>query len=590
MSEGMEGNATLLDLLSSTPSTSAATVQTLSTQTYLPYLTSLSLPEIIAEPSKLSSESSFLTAELTNLCHAQYPTFLSLHSASIALSSSFSSFSTALSNLVEASVPELESRCKEFVKETRDIQVERRKLTTVAEQSEKLLDILEIPQLIDTCVRNGYYQEALDLSAHMDTLVDRFPNIPIIRSIQVEVSQSINQMHAQLLQMLQEPVKLPSLTKAVDFLRKMGILDEEELAVAFLTSRRSHLDGLFQSIERKRSLDPGRFLSDWIDIWREGVHQVVTQFTSIFIERSHSKAPSSTAHLPSSQVASLRHMLTTFSHTLILELINTLQEMLPKVTDSSSLSSLLTKLSYCSTSFGKIGLEFRPLFVVIFENVVVENFRIAVEHACQSLQKEVQESKKGKKLAAVWMAPADEADLPIVLPPAPNSTSSAPSNIPASSLTSYPPLAVLMNGLLTALNSLRLLPPTSVLTQLVAIMDSSLSSLSDALLDYAKYSIRRTNARASFDGAEGAAENERNVLIGMARAWYYSVWFVRRGLIEGVYGQNVEDTGDGLVWLPWEEWAIELGENDLFQRSASRRQSIDGAEPVEQHAGNAESS
>ena len=37
----------------------------------------------------------------------------------------------------------------------------------------QLLDLLEIPHLMDTCVRNGLYEEALDLSDYVTTLVKR---------------------------------------------------------------------------------------------------------------------------------------------------------------------------------------------------------------------------------------------------------------------------------------------------------------------------------------------------------------------------------------------------------------------------------
>ena len=126
--------------------------------------------------------------------------------------------------------------------------------------------------------------------------------------------------------------------------------------------------GLFDAIERERTMDAARFLKKWIDLWREGVYDVVTQFTSIFLER-----PPPTTH--STLPPDLRPFLNSFTHTLIQQLLQVLSKTIPLITDSPALSSLLTQLSYCSSSFARIGLDFRALFPPIFEKAVRDKAR-----------------------------------------------------------------------------------------------------------------------------------------------------------------------------------------------------------------------
>lgn len=59
---------------------------------------------------------------------------------------------------------------------------DRRKLNSLAlSRHTQLLEVLEIPQVMETCVRNGYYEEALDLNTHVRRMGKKHGDISIIK-------------------------------------------------------------------------------------------------------------------------------------------------------------------------------------------------------------------------------------------------------------------------------------------------------------------------------------------------------------------------------------------------------------------------
>ena len=394
------GEATsLLDLFSS----STILTDQPENASYLGGLPSLSLSDLLATPTGLSTQSHTLTASLNALAHTSYPTILSLHNTSSALLDSLSSLDTSLNTLLDTALPALDDVARTFREKSGPTVIEERQRTRVVlEQYDKLRDLLDVPVLMDTCVRNGLYAEALALAAHATTALSALstirsqsggggepigsdghtPSLPLVGALQTEIASSLHAMRLLLLGTLHEPGrKLPAFWKAVQFLRRMQVMLESELALAFVSARIDCLQNALQAVERdagvsvatftdgtitgtntadrekemdRRAEDVARFLKKYIDVWREGAYDLVTQYTTIFLERpSPHGSSASSSHLPATPLPD-PVIKQTLPSTLLGLLLPTIKTYLGRA--YPHLAPLATQLAYCSSAMARIGM------------------------------------------------------------------------------------------------------------------------------------------------------------------------------------------------------------------------------------------
>ncbi|KAI9448449.1 Dor1-domain-containing protein [Lactarius indigo] len=337
---------------------------------YLEDIITPPLDSILTEPANLSSTLSQLINALTNLCTSSYPTFLSLHSTTTNFTATFSSFSGIHTTLLD-DIPALECTACSVSSDISSIQSSRR-------------HILELPVLVDACVRAGHFQEALDLAAHATCLAAHFPYVQAVQDVHTEADNSIRLLFTQSLATPRAQGKLPAL---------------------------------------------------FPDAWHEGVHDLVTQCAAIFLERP----PADLAREDLDSGAP--------THT-----------------------ALLTQLTYCGTSFARLGLDFRTLLPPLFDDSV--RVRVSGEFS-----KAAVEFKKtpGTSWAEVGAPRRDSR--------ATAGTTAGVLQMPPQALVAYLPVAVFANALLATLNDLRLLALVALLKDLVRALGGALAQACRTLVE-----------------------------------------------------------------------------------------------------------
>ena len=293
-----------------------------------------------------------------------------------------------------------------------------------------LLEILELPQLMETVVRNQHYEEALQLHNYVAKLSKKQPEVRILADIQLQVAASMRLMLQQLVSQLRAPVQLPQCLKVISFLRRMDVFTEAELRLKFLQSREAWLSSVVAAVPRD---DPYTHLTRTMELLRVHLFDIVTQYRSIFSD--------DTDHVINVSAVNTEEK---FDNRLLFTswLSRKVQQFLKTIVDDldagvTSFESIMGQAMYFGLSFGRVGFDFRPLLAPVFSAAIEKQFMSKLSP--DSTMKAVSESLSSMSLSSV--------------PAAPTSVTSAVSAVsPPLSLLDYPPLAHVTNAVVSALN------------------------------------------------------------------------------------------------------------------------------------------
>ncbi|NXI33095.1 COG8 protein, partial [Sterrhoptilus dennistouni] len=343
---------------------------------------------------------------------------------------------------------------RSFMHNAEAIACSRRMNSLTLNRHTEILEILEIPQLMDTCVRNGYYEEALELTAYVRRLERKHSNIPVIQGIVEEVRQSAQLMLNQLIQQLRTNIPLPACLRVIGFLRRMDVLTEAELRVKFLQARDAWLRSIQASIPDH---DPYLHVTKTIEACRVHLFDVVTQYRAIFSDEE----PLVEGAGPAEGAIFHGWVLQKVS-----EFLRTLRRDLERGV-GGRLDSLLGQCMYFGLSFSRVGVDFRGQLGPLFQHVAADSFSKAVEEAVEKFREEM----NSYTLISAPTVLGGGAGVPV--------PTAQPGTLqPPMVLLDFPPLACFLNGLLVAFNDLRLCCPIALAQDVTACLDGALSEVS----------------------------------------------------------------------------------------------------------------
>ncbi|KAJ4911932.1 conserved oligomeric Golgi complex component-related protein [Raphanus sativus] len=451
----------------SPPETTASllSLASASQQPYVSELLSFTLDRLHKEPELLRVDAERIQRQMQEVAVGNYRAFITAADALLAIRQEVSSIDKHLESLI-GEVPKLTSGCTEFVDSAENILEKRKMNQALLANHSTLLDLLEIPQLMDTCVRNGNFDEALDLEAFVSKLATMHPKLPVIQALAAEVKQTTQSLLSQLLQKLRSNIQLPECLRIIGYLRRIGVFGEYEMRLQFLRCREAWLTGILEDLDQKNAYE---YLKGMINCHRMHLFDVVNQYRAIFADDTSGSEENYDGGLLFSWAM---HQIT--SH------LKTLKIMLPKITEGGSLSNILDQCMYCAMGLGWVGLDFRGLLPPLFEEAVLNLFSKNMSTAVENFQL-VLDSHRWVPLPSVGFPSSGIND------------DSKDDVTPPSYLMEHPPLAVFINGVSAALNELRPCAPLSLKNVIAHELIKGLQAVSDSLLRYNTTRMLRLN-------------------------------------------------------------------------------------------------
>lgn len=142
-------------------------------------LGSLKVDQIKKEESRLTEDNRAVVEQTQDLAITNYKTFIQTSECSRRIYTEFKETEHQLDQLTEK-LPNLTETCEKFIKTSSEIAASRRLNSLTLRRNAQLLEILELPQLMDTCIFQGKYEEALELAAHVQRMGTKHGDIPVI--------------------------------------------------------------------------------------------------------------------------------------------------------------------------------------------------------------------------------------------------------------------------------------------------------------------------------------------------------------------------------------------------------------------------
>eukprot|EP00003_Mantamonas_plastica_P004731 TRINITY_DN1376_c0_g2_i1.p1 TRINITY_DN1376_c0_g2~~TRINITY_DN1376_c0_g2_i1.p1 ORF type:complete len:671 (+),score=199.71 TRINITY_DN1376_c0_g2_i1:116-2014(+) len=437
-------------------------------QSFLNDLTSYSVDRLTKEPMKLRGDIEEIQNELEGLSFRNYKAFINTSACISDVASEVHKVDKSLNSLIET-LPTLEQNCERFVEAAETIATRRRTTKLTLHYHQQLMEILEIPLLMDAFVKNECYDEALELEAFVVKLKRLHNDLEIVGDIGDEVAKCTNVMEEQLLGRLRGKIQLNDCVQVITFLRRLDRYTERELKLKFLQSRDASLQSELDSIPMDNA---NLYLSNLTSVYKSHLQTIVRNFTTIFGESSSGSSTS----VGIIQNGSILYSWVTHR---VSNYLFALDSLLRQLTQGNQIANQLEKAMNFGMAMGRVGVDFRSLLVPCFERSI---FHLFASNATNATVRFVE----GMTFSAFTPLSKDLSTF--------QGLGSSENQAPIE-LLRFRNLSHFTNDLINVLNEIRLCAPISLCDQMSSHLHDALTYIANAVKMFGEDNRERMDER-----------------------------------------------------------------------------------------------
>ncbi|VDK72637.1 unnamed protein product [Litomosoides sigmodontis] len=345
-------------------------------------LRELSAAQLRQERQNTSSRLLHVQQQISDLAYGNYRIYADAGSTTERCRELFGKASDLVED-IEKGIESVRESMKQLNSKNDEVVQELHYLKLAESKGSHLWDILSLPTRMDICIRAGYYDMAYLLTNYgMQLQTYGLTKNRIIKQVAEKLIEARYQLLDELFNKFSGPIDLANSIQIVNNIRKIPYLSSTQLRIMVLQYRDVYLEKRLSDIR----LQPD-FILRMVEVYRDCMYDTMVLYLAVFPEGEISRRQSDIS------MDQRWDIWQTATSSVILNewAIHNLGVMFSRMNNVGSdvhidIGSLTSKLMSFALSFGRMGMDFRPLIAEIVDEFVTRRFSLKVQNAAENLK------------------------------------------------------------------------------------------------------------------------------------------------------------------------------------------------------------